>query len=295
MNFTAILGFILFISIGSLVLWFVIRHKGVNGKLSLGWAYLGIFGIAMVLLPIVSLLTDDGGLCGEKTEVLSSNEDGTYFIDWYAQDCGATTAFSSKLILRSFDGDQNTILTGLGEPKISADWATSSVEVVVQGIRDYEVFDVEIDDFNVKTQVFSGAEKLLKPIQTISHPSKSLKYVLYSDMPCGGFGDFGWAVYEVNTDNDLQVACNANDPQLGQKGPGIKLVLSNYSEDGSDTRKPNIELAEDRYLIFSRGGYRYGLYDIESGETLVNEWSPWNKYRENTGESMQLEVNQYLE
>jgi hypothetical protein len=50
---TIILFFVLFESLGGFILWFIITKKGINKPLSPGWAYLGLFGIAMVLLPFI--------------------------------------------------------------------------------------------------------------------------------------------------------------------------------------------------------------------------------------------------
>ncbi len=115
------------------------------------------------------------GLCGEKTELLTSSDSGKYHIDWYSKDCGATTAYRSQLILRNENGNEVTFLKGIGEPKISADWSSSSVSVVVQGVRDYEILETSLrDEFDVEVEIFSDAEKLLRPLQTIEHPSKEV-------------------------------------------------------------------------------------------------------------------------
>jgi hypothetical protein len=111
-------------------------------------------------------------------------------------------------------------------------------------------------------------------------------YALFGDGSmdnCAAPGDPGWQVYKIENEIDpkiLRIPCGTNTTELGEKEGGLELILSNYSEDGKDTRNPKIELLNDNFLVFSRGGYYYGLYGLENVETLINVWSPWSQYKD---------------
>ena len=60
-------------------------------------------------------------------------------------------------------------------------------------------------------------------------------------------------------------------------------ILENYAEAGFHTKNPKIEFINKRHIVFSRGGYYYGLYDLELEKDTFNVGSPWNEWRDKTG------------
>ncbi len=94
---------------------------------------------------------------------------------------------------------------------------------------------------------------------------------------------FGWYAYQIDSTLDvsnLDISCDTYPSILGIQPDNLNLVLTNYSEDGTDACSPKNEIIKDKYLVFSRGGYFYGLYDLISKETLVNVINPSGEYRE---------------
>lgn len=76
------------------------------------------------------------GLCAEKTELVASSTITQHQIFWWSRDCGATTDFNTKLILKNSTSSEEVVfLEGEGRPYILADWATSSVKVNVRGMN----------------------------------------------------------------------------------------------------------------------------------------------------------------
>ncbi len=41
---------------------------------------------------------------------------------------------------------------------------------------------------------------------------------------------------------------------------------------------PQIEIINDTYLVFQRGGLYHSLYDIKARRTLINSGSPWHEW-----------------
>ena len=64
-----------------------------------------------------------------------------------------------------------------------------------------------------------------------------------------------------------------------------RQILFNYDEAGFFTSNPHIELQHNRFLIFSRGGYYFSLYDLNTQEAPVTTQSPWHEWRNTRGYS----------
>ena len=58
----------------------------------------------------------------------------------------------------------------------------------------------------------------------------------------------------------------------------VGVIFWNYSESGNNIENPKIEIVNNRYLVFSRGGYYHSLYDIKNKKVLVNDESPWGSF-----------------
>jgi len=49
-----------------------------------------------------------------------------------------------------------------------------------------------------------------------------------------------------------------------------RQLLSNLEDSGLLIENPNIKVINSRYLVFSRGGYYFGLYDLKLDSAIVN-------------------------
>jgi len=107
------------------------------------------------------------------------------------------------------------------------------------------------------------------PIQTLEFPTGKSKFVLLTDI--SGFGDRAWYVYQLPSNTEITKQMKTGHDTTG-------TLFWNYSEAGDHYDNPKIEIIKGKYLIFSRGGYFHSLYDIGSGELLVNDESPWNSF-----------------
>ena len=118
-------------------------------------------------------------------------------------------------------------------------------------------------------------------IQTLEFPTRKTKFVLLTDI--SGFGDRAWYVYQLPINTEITKQMKTGHDTTG-------TLFWNYSEAGNHYDNPKIEIIKRKYLVFSRGGYFHSLYDICSGEVLVNDDSPWisfisslEKGRQSTG------------
>lgn len=121
-----------------------------------------IFGILFAavagLFFIFSGLFDNTDNCENKIEILSESKITSHKIIWTAKSCGGgTVGFSdSKLILKNSSTTEEVIfLTGEGSAVILSDWATSSVEVTIQSIKEITFAEEEVlsDGFKVVPKV----------------------------------------------------------------------------------------------------------------------------------------------
>jgi hypothetical protein len=115
-------------------------------------------------------------------------------------------------------------------------------------------------------------------IQTLESPTGKAKFVLFTDI--SGFEDRAWYVYQlpINTEITKQM-------KTGHDKEGV--LFWNYSEAGDHYDNPKIEIIKRKYLVFTRGGLFHSLYDIEKGQVLVNDKSPWNSFMDSQDKRLQ--------
>jgi len=70
-----------------------------------------------------------------------------------------------------------------------------------------------------------------------------------------------------------------------------RIILESYDEAGFHTQNPKIEYINNRYIVFSRGGYYYGLYDIFLKKDTFNIGSPWHEWRNKSGNKSEKDRN----
>jgi len=58
-----------------------------------------------------------------------------------------------------------------------------------------------------------------------------------------------------------------------------KIILCNYEDSGLLTENPNIKVINSEYLVFSRGGYYFGLYDLKLDSAIVNINNTFGEWR----------------
>ncbi len=58
-----------------------------------------------------------------------------------------------------------------------------------------------------------------------------------------------------------------------------RTILYNYDEAELLTANPKIEILNNKFLVFSRGGYYFSLYDISLAKDTINSSSPWHDWK----------------
>ncbi len=106
-------------------------------------------------------------------------------------------------------------------------------------------------------------------IQTVVLKENDIKFLLFTDL--AGFGDRSWSVYELPVKSIITKDIKKARDKVG-------VIFWNYSESGNNIENPKIEIVNNRYLVFSRGGYYHSLYDIKNKKVLVNDESPWGSF-----------------
>lgn len=122
--------------------------------------------------------------------------------------------------------------------------------------------------------------------QHLKSPDGQYNYCLYFDGI--GMGDPGFYVLKLKKNIDPEKLKIDWNFKTGTKSEDIDWInkhqiLFNYDEAGLLTSNPKIELINERHIVFSRGGYYFGLYDLESQKDTFNIGSPWNEFREKSG------------
>ncbi|MCP2044750.1 hypothetical protein [Pontibacter sp. HSC-36F09] len=110
-------------------------------------------------------------------------------------------------------------------------------------------------------------------------------YAFYMDS--WGIGDQGYYVLQLEKDinpKDVYVEINMDGINHEQQDwMDNRTILFNYAEAGYHYQNPNIKLIDNQFLVFSRGGYFYGLYDLKTQKDTFNIGSPWNEFIEKSG------------
>ena len=116
-------------------------------------------------------------------------------------------------------------------------------------------------------------EKLISPYGTAW-------FALYHNY--SGIGDPDWHVLKIPVDEDpeslkIPVAYEFTDPDMNDFWKN-RMLMWNWSEAGNHVSNPHIEIIGRKYLVFIRGGYYHGLYDIDEDKTLITDTSPWHSF-----------------
>jgi hypothetical protein len=122
--------------------------------------------------------------------------------------------------------------------------------------------------------------------QHIESPDGNFNYCLYFDNV--GIGDPGYYILKLDKKVDpekLYVNWNFKRGIKTQDSEWIKdrELLFNYDEAGFLTSNPKIEIINNRHIVFSRGGYYFGLYDLKIEKDTFNISSPWNEWYKESG------------
>lgn len=120
----------------------------------------------------------------------------------------------------------------------------------------------------------------LEYYQHIESPDGKYNYALYSDF---GIGDPGFLVLklekevdpkELKIDYSLRNGISSDDAEWMYS----REILSNYDEASLYCKDPKFELIDNRFLVFSRGGFMFSLYDIKIEKDTFNNCCPWNEW-----------------
>ena len=106
-------------------------------------------------------------------------------------------------------------------------------------------------------------------LQTRKAPDSEVQFVLLTDT--AGIGDPAWYVYRLEPGEHL-----TGKMKTGHDTDDV--LFWNYSESGIHSDNSKIEIRNKKYLVFSRGGLFYSLYDMKSEQVLVNDESPWASF-----------------
>ena len=116
--------------------------------------------------------------------------------------------------------------------------------------------------------------------QHIESPDGKFNYGLYSDF---SIGDPGFLVLKLEKgidpknlkiDYSLTNGISAKDADWMYS----REILNNYDEASEYCNDPKIELIDNRFLVFSRGGYMFSLYDLKIEKDTINNCCPWNDW-----------------
>ena len=106
-------------------------------------------------------------------------------------------------------------------------------------------------------------------IQTLKLPDKKIQFILLTDI--AGFGDRAWYVYQLPIGAKM-----TKNMKIGHNQEGV--LFWNYSETGIHYDNPSLKVVKDKFLVFSRGGFYYSLYNLKTQKIMVNKISPWASY-----------------
>lgn len=133
--------------------------------------------------------------------------------------------------------------------------------------------------------------------QHIEIPESKYCYALYTDN--SGIGDVEFVVLRI------EKPCNPKElnfkwsfskrDTVAERWIKDRTILSNYEEGCSFSDNENIEIINNKYLVFSRGGLYFALYDLVADSAVVNDYSPWHGWAETYSRGPDYRTNRELE
>ena len=125
----------------------------------------------------------------------------------------------------------------------------------------------------------------LEYIQHVESSDGKYYYGLYSDFCIGDPGFLVLKLDKKNNPKDLKIKYSWRHGITGDDAEWMRerTVLQNYDEAGLYCNDPKLEIINGRFLVFSRGGYYFGLYDLKISKDTFNTGSPWNEWLEKSG------------
>jgi hypothetical protein len=122
--------------------------------------------------------------------------------------------------------------------------------------------------------------------QHVASPDGNFNYCLYFDNV--GIGDPGYYVLKLDKKIDpekLYINWNSESGTEDEDDKWLrsKEVLFNYEESSYFTSDPKLEIINKRHLVFSRGGYYFGLFDLKLSKDTFNIASPWDEWYDRRG------------
>jgi len=106
-------------------------------------------------------------------------------------------------------------------------------------------------------------------LQTLEVPGRGLRFVLMTDI--AGFEDPAWYVYEIPIGHAPPASMRRGHDTSG-------VLFWNYDEANELVDDVKLEIVGSRFLVLSRSGLYFSLYDLDSRRVLVNDFSPWNTF-----------------
>lgn len=129
----------------------------------------------------------------------------------------------------------------------------------------------------------------LNYIESLLSPDNESIFVLYDDSAFAG--DQSWHIFKFDKSTDVvnrQIPSNYRGDEDGRWL--AKQIMWNYSEGGYDLQDAHIDIIDESYLVFKRGGLYHSLYDIKTDRVLIEDHSPWHSWIE-AGEYKALSSN----
>lgn len=71
---------------------------------------------------------------------------------------------------------------------------------------------------------------------------------------------------------------DSNNPDVANSSIDLEMtkeVLKNQERRSDFATNPNIKLVDNRFLVFSRGNFYFGLYDLKIEKSVFNEFDPF--------------------
>jgi len=105
-------------------------------------------------------------------------------------------------------------------------------------------------------------------------------YGLWSNRSNGSY-EPSWHIYKFPVsispeEAKVNQSHNGSDA-LGNSSRGGELLFGNWAEGGDHSQDAFLEVRDERFLVFSRGGLYHSLYDLLCGGVLINEENPWHR------------------
>ena len=120
--------------------------------------------------------------------------------------------------------------------------------------------------------IYSCDKDSLTYLQHIESPGQQSNICLYKEDTESNNVEF----HILRIEKDIEPGVEINKANLDWILD--RELVKNFEESTNYAKDPKVELIDSRFLLFSKGDYRFALYDLKLNKDILNIHNPWSEW-----------------